>query len=131
MKYLIIFLMFVGSVYAVDICDSKGLGYTVSLWNYTGTYIESYTSNGVVNVTGTARKINWTSDTYIDSVVYKSGSRTYTTDGGYIGKIPKTTLSNDIVFVAFCSGNVVPEFGLIAMFVALIGALGVFMYVRR
>lgn len=132
MKYVLLFLLMAGMVSATDICVSKGFDYTLSVWNYTDVYTETYNNGSIVTVEGNARALNWTSDTYVDAAVYKSGTRTYTTDGGYSGKIPKTTLSNDIVYVAFCGNEVsVPEFGVLAGMAALVGALGVFLYRRK
>jgi hypothetical protein len=119
---------FVSAVSMDDACSSRGFASTTSLWTYNETFTNVY---GDVSIVGNARKFNWTSDSYIDGVVYKSGSRTYLSDGGFNGTIPKTVLSNDVVFVAFCSNNTVPEFGLIAGMLAVIGAIGVFMYKKR
>lgn len=130
MKYLLLLLL-IGSVSAIDMddaCSSRGYASTVGVWMYNGTYTEVIDTN--IDVIGNARKINWTSPTYIDAVVYKSGTRTYLSDGGYNGSIPKTTLSNDIVFVAFCGVDEVPEFGIFGV-VAIFGAFGVFMYRRK
>lgn len=123
--------MLVGTVSAVDIsdaCESKGFSNTVSTWIYNGSYVNINGSG--VDVMGSSRKLNWTSINYIDGVVYKSGSRTYLSDGGYNGTIPKTTLSNDIVFVTFCTNNTIPEFGAIAFGIALLGAIGIIVYKR-
>jgi hypothetical protein len=128
MKYLVLVLACLGMVSAVDIndaCSSRGFSSTDSVWTYNGSFTNVY---GDVSVDGGARKLNWTSSTYIDGVVYKSGSRTYLTDGGYNGTIPKTTLSNDFVFVAFCRNESVPEFGVIGAVLGLVGAMGLYIY---
>jgi hypothetical protein len=130
MKYLVLMLLLASSVGAIelnDACASRGY-YTLSTWIYNGTYIHV---DGPVNVTGTARKLNWTSDTYVDAVVYKSGTRTYLTDGGFNGTIPKTTLSNDIVFVAFCGANAVPEFNTLGAVITVLFGLGIVIYKKR
>ena len=132
MKYIILMLILIGSVSAINItdaCESKGYANTISAWEYNGTYIETYGSG--VEVVGNARRINWTSEIYIDGVVYKSGSRTYLSDGGYNGTIPKTTLSNDIVFVTFCSNNTVPEYGIITLSITLLAGIGIIIYKRK
>ncbi|MGV8171097.1 MAG: hypothetical protein ACP5OA_00205 [Candidatus Woesearchaeota archaeon] len=133
MKYelLLVGLLALSLVSAVDVtdaCSSRGFTSTDSVWTYNGTYFNEY---GDVDVVGTARKFNWTSSTYIDGVVYKSGTRTYLVEGGYNGTIPKTTLSNDVSFVVFCKNDSVPEFGVIGATVAVVGALGLFLFRRR
>ena len=125
MKYILLLLLLVSSVSAVEVndaCSSRGFDHTLSIWIYNGTYKNTF-SEASINITGTARKINWTSDTLIDAVIYKSGTRTYSADGGFNGTIPKTTLSNDIVFVAFCGTNQVPEFSVVGAIIAV--ALGI------
>lgn len=101
----------------------------MSSWAYNGSWNKL---SGDVGVVGGARKINWTSDAYIEGVVYKSGTRSYLLEGGYNGTTPKTTLSNDFVWIAFCSNTVygaddiaVPEFTLIGVFmiIVIIGSL--------
>lgn len=135
MKYVLIMLMLllVGCANAVDIndaCSSRGYSNTLSSWTYNGTYKETF-GDASVNVVGTARKLNWTSVNLVDAVVYKSGTRTYSSDGGYNGTIPKTTLSNDIVFVAFCGTNEVPEFSVAGAIVALLISLGIVIYKKK
>lgn len=132
MKYLVLVLLLVGTVSAVnvtDACSSRGFAHTVSSWVYNVTYVETYGSS--VDVVGTARKLNWTSDEYIDAVVYKSGSRTYSSDGGFNGTIPKTTLSNDISFISFCSANAIPEFGIVGAIIAVLVGLAIVANGRR
>jgi len=133
MKYELLFvgLLAVSLVSAVDVndaCSSRGFSVTDSVWTYNGTYFNEY---GDVSVVGTSRKFNWSSDTYIDGVVYKSGTRTYLVDGGYNGTIPKTTLSNDVSFVVFCKNESVPEFGVIGAVVAIAGAMGLYLFRRK
>jgi hypothetical protein len=111
---LLLFLGFGAAVEIDDACSSRGFEYTLSSWVWDEKYtlVDGYEG---VSVVGSARKFNWTSDIYIDGVVYKSGSRTYLSDGGFNGSVPKTSLSNDVSFVVFCSHEnfTVPEFGIV------------------
>ena len=120
----------VSAVDLSDACSSRGFTSTLSTWTYNGTYIE--VSGSDVDVIGNARKANWTSDVNVSGVVYKSGTRTYLLDGGYFGVVPKTTVSNDIQFIAFCTNDVqVPEFGTIGAGLAVIGVIGLVVYRRK
>jgi len=125
---LLLFLGFAAAVEIDDACSSKGFEYTLSSWVWDDGYVLNSGYDGV-SVVGSARKLNWSSDLYVDGVVYKSGSRTYLSDGGFDGTIPKTSLSNDISFVVFCSNEnlSVPEFGIIGLGMCLaVGCLILF-----
>jgi len=117
-------------VSATDVCSDKGFGHTVNTWTYNNGFM-SVNGTGV-DVYGTARKAYWNSTVMIDGVVYRSGNRTYTMDGGMNGTIPKTTLKNDIQSINFCSNDVeVPEFGIVAGAIALIGGIGIYGLKKR
>lgn len=119
MWILFLAIILVGAVSAVELdegCSYKGFDHTISSLVYNGSWV---TVSGDVNVSGSARKINWTSEIYIDGVVYKSNGRTYTLDGGFNGTVPKTVLSNDFEWVAFCSASSIPEFTLFGIIIVL------------
>ncbi|HIJ14353.1 TPA: hypothetical protein HA371_06420 [Candidatus Woesearchaeota archaeon] len=124
MKWLLMLFLLIGSVYAVDMddaCVAKGFANTVSSWVWNNeTYIEIQNNNFNLTLNGTARKAYWNSTSQIDGVVYKTGSRTYLLDGGFSGQVPRTTTSNDIQWIVFCSNNEVPEFPLIGVVLALL-----------
>ena len=130
--WLIVGLLCIGAVSAAstagdDLCVSKGFKYTVNTWIYDDGFL-SINGSGV-NVYGTSKKAYWNSTLMIDGVVYRSGNRTYTMDGGMNGTIPKTTLKNDIQSIGFCSNNLdVPEFGFIGAILALIAGIGIIIY---
>jgi len=132
MKYgiFVVLLLCIGIVSASDVCTDKGFGHTVSFWTYDSGFVNVNGSS--VDVYGTAHKAYWNSTILINSVVYRSGNRTYTLDGGLNGAIPKTTLKYDIQSINFCSDELeVPEFGIIAGVAAMIGAVGVYVYRKR
>ena len=70
--------------------------------------------------------------------MYKSGTRTYLLDGGLNNTVPKTTTSNDISFIVFCTNNItqndvpsqVPEFTGFGIVIALFGIAGFIMHKR-
>ena len=105
---------------ADELCTAKGFDFGISrhFW-INGSYIEESSLEGFnVMVEGNARRLNWSSDTFIDGVIYKT-TRTYTSEGGYNGTIPKTSLSSDVNFVVFC-GRIaeIPDFGAFGLFIA-------------
>ncbi|GIU70300.1 MAG: hypothetical protein KatS3mg002_1536 [Candidatus Woesearchaeota archaeon] len=110
-----------GSVYAIelsDACTSRGFNYTISSWVWDNGYINVQGSN--VDVWGNARKAYWNSTIFIDGVVYKSANRTYLLIGGFNGTVPKTTLSNDMQWMAFCSNTYeIPEFTIIGLLIII------------
>jgi hypothetical protein len=110
-----------------DVCIGKGYDRGVSYWIWNESYVQTDSVlDYEVNLTGTARKLNWSANPNVEAVVYKT-TRTYITDGGWNGTIPKTSLSSDIQYVVFCTGqNEVPEFGTVAAMVAIVGAAGLF-----
>jgi hypothetical protein len=123
-------LLFVVSVYALempDACSDRGFNYTVSSWIWDSSYINIQGYD--VNVWGDARKAYWNSTVFVDGVIYKSNNRTYLLDGGVNGTIPKTTLSNDMQWIVFCTNteelpvddvpNEVPEFTTIGVLVII------------
>ena len=123
MKWLLMLFLLIGSVYAIDMedaCLAKGFANTVSSWVWNDTYVEVQNNGVEINLTGTARKAYWNSTSQIAGVVYKTGSRTYLLDGGFSGQVPRTTTSNDIQWIVFCSNNEVPEFPLIGVVLALL-----------
>jgi hypothetical protein len=121
----------VSAVEIQDACTSRGYNHTISSWTWDSTaYIEVNSTIGYdINLNGTARKAYWTSNNNIDAVVYKSGTRTYELEGGLNNTVPKTTTSNDIIFIVFCNNNMiepagqVPEFSLLSACIALIGTI--------
>jgi hypothetical protein len=125
-------LLLIGFASAIDMddaCSSRGYSNTISSFIFNDGYVNVNGSG--VDVVGNSRKLNWTSEVFIEAVVYKSGSRTYLSDGGFNGTIPKTTLSNDITFVNFCSSNYVPEFSLIGTMIIIFMGIGIIIYRRR
>lgn len=125
----LLLLILSGSVYAInmnDACSVKGYDYAESIWVWDNQYINVYGNN--VNVWGNARKAYWNSTIYIDGIVYSSKNRTYVLEGGYNGTVPKTTLSNDMQWVAFCKNTPeIPEFTILGIIIILI----VFIIKRR
>ena len=79
----------------------------------------------------------------VDGVLVKSATNTTVFAGGTSGTVygwteyklkkDNTTqeITHDISHVTFCGNNEVPEFGVVAGAVALVGALGIFLYRRK
>lgn len=137
---LFMLLLLVGMVNAkvgsVDTeCQAYGFDYGIEKFetNDNGGYIlEEDHPDYDISVSGTLSQASWTATPSVDGVLIKGGQNYYSYDGGTSGTVYSSDVGHDISHITFCGSNEeVPEFGVIAGAIALVGALGIFMYRRK
>jgi hypothetical protein len=147
---LFVFLLVIGMVSAKvgspDVeCQANGFDFGIEKFASNDEFeLEDDNSEYDITVDGDAQEADWTASPAVDGVLVKSATNTTVFAGGTSGTIygwtefkfndkKNTTeeITHDISHVTFCGNNEVPEFGVVAGAVALVGALGVFLYRRK
>ncbi|GIU70297.1 MAG: hypothetical protein KatS3mg002_1533 [Candidatus Woesearchaeota archaeon] len=140
--FLLVFLISIGLVHArvgsIDNeCKQYGFDYGIAKYSQNNGQYNFDEGTDVVNITGNKTHFHWVSNVYISGVLVKAATNTSVFSGGYEGDAQSMSYNNngklqDISHVTFCGkDNEIPEFGVIAGIVALIGALGIFIYTRK
>ncbi|MEM4710895.1 MAG: hypothetical protein QXL18_03045 [Candidatus Woesearchaeota archaeon] len=117
-------------------CQQNGFDYGIAKYEYNNGYYFDEGSD-VVNITGNSTHIHWDSSVYVSGVLVKSAQTTSVFSGGYSGDAQSMSYNNngklqDISHVTFCGNeNEIPEFGVIAAGLALIGAIAIFAIRRK